>query len=199
MSTLHVPGDTRHPWPGLLRRAGRAAVERASWDVPEPPDPRSWLGAPGVVESELVEHERRLGVRLPPSYRGFLRVTDGWDGKGIACGPLLPVGRIGWVRDLDPQLVDIWSSQDDDLRPSDEDYFVYGEGQDTIHVRGEYVPDTLMIGEYDDGVYLLNPHIRTPDGEWEAWYMAPWLAGAERCRSFWDLMNSRLREYARPS
>ncbi|MGV9600110.1 hypothetical protein ACWDR1_25980 [Streptosporangium sandarakinum] len=109
MSTLHVPGDTRHPWRGLLRRAGPAAVEHALPDVP------------------------------------------------------------------------------------------YGEDQDTIHVRGEYVPDTLMIGEYDDGVYLLNPHVRTPDGEWEAWYMAPWLAGAERCRSFWDLMNNRLREYARPS
>ncbi|WP_449060829.1 SMI1/KNR4 family protein [Planomonospora algeriensis] len=142
-----------------------------------------------------MQHEQRLGVRLPPSYREFLRVTNGWDGDGLACGPLLPIEKIGWLRDLDPHLADMGSDPDEDLRASDEDYFVYGEDQDTVHLRWEYVPDTLQIGEHDDGTYLLNPHITTPDGEWEAWYLAPWLPGAVRCRSFWDLVNSQLWEY----
>lgn len=74
----------------------------------------------------------------------------------------------------------MWSSPDEKLLSvPDENYFVYGEGQDMIHLRAEYVPGTLQIGEYDDGVYLLNLHIKTPDGEWEAWYLAPWLAGAD--------------------
>jgi hypothetical protein len=38
-------------------------------------------------------------------------------------------------------------------------------------------------------VYLLNPCVVTEDGEWEAWYLAHWLPGAVRYRSFWDLMN----------
>ncbi|GGS73313.1 hypothetical protein GCM10010156_35210 [Planobispora rosea] len=196
MNAPRVPEDAHYPWLDLLRRVGPVAVERASWDAPPQPDPGSWLGSPGVAESEIVQHEQRLGVRLPPSYREFLRVTNGWDGDGIACGPLLPIEGIGWLRDLDPHLADMGLSQDEGLRPSDEDYFVYGDDQHTYHVRWEYVSDTLQIGEYDAGAYLLNPHITTPDGEWEAWYIAPWLAGAERCRSFWDLMNSQLQEYS---
>jgi hypothetical protein len=142
-----------------------------------------------------VQHEQRLGVRLPPSYREFLRVTNGWDGDGIACGPLLPIEKIGWLRDLDPDLAEDWSSSYEGLSIPDEDYFVYGKGQDPAHLRTEYLPDTLQIGEYDDGTYLLNPHVRAPDGEWEAWYLAAWLPGAKRCRSFWDLVNRQLWKY----
>ncbi|GAA3133201.1 SMI1/KNR4 family protein [Streptosporangium carneum] len=199
MSILHVPSDALFPWRDLLRHVGRLAVERAYGDDLEhltAEDSQNWPGSPGAAESELVRHEQRLGVRLPPSYREFLQVTNGWDEYGIAGGPLLPLTGIGWLRDLDPGLADMWSSPDwKPVSVPDEDYFVYGEEQDTVHLRPEYLPDTLQIGEYDDGTYLLNPHIKTPDGEWEAWYLAPWLAGAERCRSFWDLMNSQLREY----
>ncbi|MFI6451733.1 SMI1/KNR4 family protein [Streptosporangium amethystogenes] len=203
MSAIHVPSDMRYPWLSLLRQVGPIAIERVYGDDPEhlAAEARSqnWLGSPGVTEPEIMQHEQRLGVRLPPSYREFLKVTNGWDEDGIASGRLLPIGAIGRVRDLDPGLASIWSSPDEDLHVPDEDYFVYGEGQDTIHFRGEYVPDSLQIGEYDDGTYLLNPRIKTPDGEWEAWYLAPWLAGAARFRSFWDLMNSQLREYTEAS
>ncbi|GAA4229199.1 hypothetical protein FHR32_002036 [Streptosporangium album] len=200
MSAIHVPGNMRYSWLGLLRHVGPVAIERAYGDDPEhlaaEARSRNWLGSPGVTEPEIVQHEQRLGVRLPPSYKEFLQVTNGWDEDGIACGRLLPLAEIGWLRDLDPHLAGMWSSPDEELLSvPDEDYFVYGEGQDTVHLRAEYLPDTLQIGEYDDGTYLLNPHIKTPDGEWEAWYLAPWLPGAERCRSFWDLMNSQLREY----
>jgi hypothetical protein len=75
----------------------------------------------------------------------------------------------------------------------DELYFVYGLEQDSIHYRGEYVPDTLLAGYWDDGVALLNPHVSTAEGEWEAWYLAPWLPGANRYRSFWDLAMDQLR------
>lgn len=44
-------------------------------------------------------------------------------------------------------------------------------------------------------VYLLNPRVVTPDGEWEAWYFAHWLPGAVRYRSFWDLMNDEYHNF----
>lgn len=39
-------------------------------------------------------------------------------------------------------------------------------------------------------VYLLCPDVRTPAGEWEAWYFANWLPGATRYRSFKQLLCS---------
>lgn len=45
----------------------------------------------------------------------------------------------------------------------------------------------------DAAIYVLNPQIVTPEGEWEAWLFADWLPGAARYRSFQDLMQA---EYA---
>ncbi|WP_283135353.1 SMI1/KNR4 family protein [Rhizohabitans arisaemae] len=146
----------------------------------------------GASEAEIAQVEERLGVRFPPSYRAFLSSANGWGGE-----TLLPVGEIGWLRDLDPHAAEPW---DDLAHVPDEEYFTYGDGQDpALHFRSEYLPDTLLIGHFDDGQYLLNPRVTTPEGEWEAWHLASWWPGAIRFRSFWDLMNdqveSRLADY----
>ncbi|WP_326765011.1 hypothetical protein OG978_10920 [Streptomyces sp. NBC_01591] len=44
-------------------------------------------------------------------------------------------------------------------------------------------------------VHLLNPRVITPDGEWEAWYLAHWLPGAVRYRTSWDLMKDEYRTF----
>ncbi|MFI6788810.1 SMI1/KNR4 family protein [Nonomuraea sp. NPDC050383] len=164
---MSAADTSRHPWPDLLGRVGQVASS-------------------GATEDEIRQLEERLGSGLPPSYRAFLHVANGWRG-----GTLRATGEVGWVRDLDEYLAAMGSEDDEYAMTSasDEDYFVYGDDQDTVFYRPEYLPDMLLIGEFDDGVYLLNPHITTQEGEWEAWYFAPWLPGAQRFRSFWDLMN----------
>ncbi|MFE3451429.1 SMI1/KNR4 family protein [Nonomuraea sp. NPDC059194] len=153
---------------------------------------------PPATEAEVRELEERLGVQLPPSYRQFLLFANGWGSDDDCC--LLRVEEVGWLRDVDPSIAESWSEpkQDNSWSVPDELYFVYGPEQDSIHYRGEYVPDTLLTGYWDDGVALLNPHVRTAEGEWEAWYLAPWKPGAKRYRSFWDLAMDELRmRYAR--
>ena len=45
--------------------------------------------------------------------------------------------------------------------------------------------DLLLLGEGQDGaVYLLNPKVKTSNGEWEAWNFANWYPGAYRYPSF---------------
>ncbi|XES00972.1 SMI1/KNR4 family protein [Streptomyces sp. S1D4-11] len=36
------------------------------------------LGRPGADEAAITTVEKRLGKRLPPSYRQFLAASDGW-------------------------------------------------------------------------------------------------------------------------
>jgi hypothetical protein len=52
----------------------------------------------------------------------------------------------------------------------------------------------LEISDWgDSAICLLNPQVVTPEGDWEAWFFANWLPGANRYRSFWELMQA---EYA---
>ncbi|GAB1817411.1 SMI1/KNR4 family protein [Herbidospora sp. RD11066] len=149
----------------------------------------SGLHAP-ADESEIRLLEERLGRALPPSYRDFLLYADGMGDPEEEDG-LLRASRVGWLRDLEPDWITHFGPRSDDPVPSvaDADYFVYGPEQHSHFMRGEYLPHTLLVGSRDDGVYLLNPEVVTADGEWEAWYLAPWLPGAVRCRSFWDLVS----------
>ncbi|MGW3351175.1 SMI1/KNR4 family protein [Nonomuraea rubra] len=148
---------------------------------------------PPATAAEVHKLEERLGVELPPSYRQFLLFANGWGSDDDCC--LLRVAEVGWLRDVDPPRAKIWSAPkpENSWSVPDELYFVYGPEQDSIHYRGEYVPDTLLAGYWSDGVALLNPHVRTSEGEWEAWHLAPWLPGANRYRSFWELAMDELR------
>ncbi len=41
-----------------------------------------WLGFPPASAERIAAMERRLGCRMPPSYREFLKVSDGWRHAG---------------------------------------------------------------------------------------------------------------------
>ncbi|MFI0718030.1 SMI1/KNR4 family protein [Streptomyces sp. NPDC021224] len=159
-----------------------------------------WLGATGATNEELETLEQRLGCALPPSYRQFLLTSNGWLRTTHGIDRVLPVQEVGWTRDLDPALVSAWTDDEagvGDIRASDEEYFLYGDSQDSTSLRPEYLPQTLKISHTPNAtdVYLLNTCVVTPEGEWEAWYLAHWLPGAVRYRSFWDLMNDEYRDF----
>ncbi|TQM75065.1 SMI1/KNR4 family protein [Thermopolyspora flexuosa] len=181
----------------MSTRNERSELSPASHQVAGDAD-RSALNAdsglpPPATEAEIARHEARLGTELPPSYRRFLLSSNGL-GNDEEDSRLLGIEEVGWLRDIDPSVAESWSEprSGDSWSVPDELYFVYGPEQDPIHLRREYVSDTLLIGYWDDGVVLLNPHVKTPEGEWEAWHLAPWLPGATRYRSFQELIEDRL-------
>src|SRR4051794_24766989 len=65
----------RRAWSSLLSSWAAEAAERAG--MPESPEPLSGLGFPGATEEALQQAEKRLGCSLPPSYREFLKCTNG--------------------------------------------------------------------------------------------------------------------------
>lgn len=184
-----MTSSPRYPWLDRLRTVNGGAQEYfAQFRASLPPHQAqteefgraSWLGAPGAAEVEIEQLEKRLGVRLPPSYREFLRVTNGWDEYSHSSLRLLTVTEVGWTRDVDPDLARIWDDLDGPPGP---------QGRESMS-------DSLFIAEYIEGqVYLLNPYVVGPDGEWEAWDFATWHPGEYRYRSFWDLMEREFSRY----
>jgi len=155
---------------------------------------RGWLGHDGSDPKSLQKLESRLSKPLPPSYRSFLEFSDGWD-----CfltpfiSELWSTENVDWFSTRHSDWIDAWSTYIDypSHLPSipDEDYFKYGDEMDELLFRAEYLTTAVEISpEGDSAILLLNPQIVFEDGEWEAWFLANWLPGVYRYRSFRLLM-----------
>ena len=154
-----------------------------------------WLGQVGATDQQLYELERRLETHLPNSYKEFLKFTNGWWLALSSVYRLWSVDKIEWLRVRHQEdWIAPWLSNQESV--DDDDYFVYGDAQDTVNIRPEYLATSLEISEVFDGaLFLLNPIITTPDGEWEGWFMANWMAGARRFQSFWELMKGHYETF----
>lgn len=126
-----------------------------------------WLGYLGATEEQLTTLEARLGMALPPSYRQFLAVTNGWRADGFGFDlKLSGTEQVDWFRTLNPT----WLAQ---LEASE--LFRNWLTGDRRH-PGDYMPDVLDafqiapqigIGQ-QQRVYLFDPR-EVIDGEWQAW------------------------------
>lgn len=153
-----------------------------------------WLGFPGATEEAILAQENKLGTRLPISYRNFLKVSNGWRFLGNFVYKLHPIEEVGWFRDTNQDWIDAYLSEPIDTPNSE--YFVYGESQDPVWFRSQYLQSALEISEEgDSAIYLLNPEVQFMNGEWEAWFFANWLPGASRYRSFRDLIKNERKRY----
>ena len=156
-----------------------------------------WLGFPAASVQEINSVEDRLGVSLPPSYRQFLQTSNGWRNSGAFIDRVWSTSEIAWFQERHQTWIDAYTGPES-IQPtvSDQEYFVYGEEQDPITLRVEYLQTALEISDVgDSGIYLLNPKIVTEEGEWEAWFFANWLPGAVRYRSFQELMEAEYRNF----
>jgi hypothetical protein len=183
----------------------------------------NWLGYPGATDEQIVSAETRLGMTLPPSYREFLKTTNGWRQTTPFIYQLwssreiewFAVRHQNWINTFVERFLAPYQEQSLIQRSmngtshrtdygansrlgrsyiSDQDYFIYGDTQDCTNLRVEYLQTALEISaKGDSAIYLLNPQVVTEDGEWEAWFFGDWLPGADRYRSFQEMM---LAEYA---
>ena len=143
-----------------------------------------WLGYPGATENSIKAIEQKIGMVLPPSYRNFLLISDGFRQPGNLVPKLLSIKNIDWYRVNHQETIDIWNDESNEILTDDPDAF------------SQYLQDALQISAEEYGgsaVYLLNPKVITDNGEWEALYFASWIPGADRYPSFWDLMQNELK------
>ncbi len=105
---------------------------------------------------------------------------------------LWSTAEVDYFRVRNQEWIDILTRDADDGTP--EEHAGAGADQDELTYRAEYLREAIEVSDVGDAaVYLLNPAVVTPEGEWEAGFLASWAPGVRRYRSFWDLMQA---EYA---
>jgi hypothetical protein len=125
-----------------------------------------WLGYPAATEDQIADLEARLGQSLPPSYRAFLEVSNGFRQPGMMIERLLSADEVDWFREGHQVTID-------DLK-------------DFIDLSNAV---KISIQDLDhQAIYLLNPNVVTGDGEWEAIYFDCEFLD-DSYPSFWSLMH----------
>lgn len=174
-------------WLPFLRQWSEEMLDVAEYvdDLPQEAVETRWLGFPGATEEQLKEAEERLGAVLPPSYRDFLKVSNGWRQPDAFwpsnAGSLWSIQQVDWFSVRNQDWIDAYAEpyQADNERP----------------VFMEQLQATLEISDTGDGVYLLNSKVISQESEWEAWFFANWVPGEQKYRSFWEMMQAKYQSW----
>ncbi|WP_327351145.1 SMI1/KNR4 family protein [Streptomyces sp. NBC_01304] len=154
------------------------AAESYEWcDVTEDQLAAGWLGFEGASEQQLAAVERRLGMRLPPSYRAFLGASDGWWHLGPFMYEMRTTETVGWLRDTEPTF---WK-------------MLHSHGGD----EAAFMDRVLLVSAVGDAQYwLLDPGEVSPAGEWTAYTWASWHPGLSMpSASFGQLVIDQRRSF----
>ena len=164
--------------------------------IPEEARRAAWMGFEPASEAAISATEDRLGRRLPPSLRTFYEVSNGWGMVGSFIFDVLPVEKIGWLNDLEPDLYAIACKAEGSEGPFNND-----PGNARLeHYRleqGTMVKRSLAISSWGDAaIWLLDPGDQRRTAEWRGGLWASWNPGIEwTAESFADLMRAELEEH----
>jgi hypothetical protein len=123
-------------------------------------------------------------------------VSNGWRRFTHAIDRVWGTNEIRWFKEDHKEWIAAYT------RPSrygprsevpDSEYFSYSTPMD---FRPSHLKETLQISEVGDSdVLLLNPQVIDASGEWEAWFLANWLPGVHRYRSFQELVDDQFHQF----
>ena len=181
-------------WKSLLSRLNSIMLATERWRIELSNEALSsgWCGQEPATDQEIRLAEERLGVSLPPTYRSFLKCSNGWRPFSSFIERIFPTHEFERFRIANPELLaDIQRYYQED-EVTDAEYLDF-ENPDRIHaLRHRYYADSIVLGtgwNWGNEVILLNPHVVSGDGEWEAIFFANWVPGNVRFRSFLKLVE----------
>jgi hypothetical protein len=145
-----------------------------------------WLGFPPASEERITAMEERLGLRMPPSYREFLKVSDGWRHAG------------GFVWLLAGTEDARWHNNESGLADMCEEELDEDSGPEEWREADLWRRGLQLDVESDITHVLLDPEDMDEDGEWAVYTWASWRAAPpERFANFLEFMREMHREFHR--
>jgi hypothetical protein len=206
---------SQYAWKPFLKRWSSELLEDEEFRAEIPPEvtETGWLGSAPATDEQIAEVEARLGKPLPPSYREFLKVTNGGFAEQYFLDHLLSAENIEWLATSDPYWIADARKLEDRVKRTTQEIGI------VPRYVANYVPPKELEAMLQIGVdvtgerYFLNPTMIDEDGEWQAIEYSRTMTSANRSplaeffdevgqvqyevakatryRSFWDLMQAK--------
>ncbi|MET9429354.1 SMI1/KNR4 family protein [Streptomyces sp. NPDC003036] len=143
------------------------------------------LGRPGADEAAIAAAEERLGRRLPPSYREFLAVSDGWQVDQTAA-----IYQLGGTADID------WFRDPYGMTPLYEQNLGDNPREEEVLLAGMWRRALRLETDSDMSYALLDPEDTDQDGEWALYVYKGWSGELpDRYPSFRAYMEAMYRRF----
>ncbi|MET8897019.1 SMI1/KNR4 family protein [Streptomyces albogriseolus] len=120
------------------------------------------LASPPASEADVADAERRLGTRLPPSYRQFLLASNGWSLRDDSIHQLGAAHEIGWFGD--PFGMTPMYRESLDERATEQQVLLAGMWERALQLETDS----------DMSYALLDPGDTDEDGEWALYVHHGW-------------------------
>jgi hypothetical protein len=101
------PINSESQWKALLQKW---SDQWLSTQQKFPPSVRrnGWLGYKPATEKQIAALEKRLGYRLPPSFRTFLLLTNGWRRTATFIQSIRKTTKTEWLQAAEPDFIEIY-------------------------------------------------------------------------------------------
>ncbi|MFI2412602.1 SMI1/KNR4 family protein [Streptomyces sp. NPDC018947] len=143
------------------------------------------LAAPPATEEEIVAAEERLGTRLPPSYRNFLKASNGW-----RVGAPVSIYQLGAVHEID------WFGDPSGMGEICRRALTDRSTEQEVLLAGMWDRALRLETDSDMSHALLDPGDTDEDGEWALYLYQGWSGELpERYPSFRTYMEETYREF----
>ena len=132
-----------------------------------------WIGNNPVIEESIISTENRLCVKLPKDYIEFLNISNGLMDVGTSTSvEFLQVEKIGYLKDLDNKLVEIWGENDKKY--------------------GKILAGSILVGGLNQEQQLLLIPPTKSNKEWKYWFFASWIPGEKELKSLEDYFSEEV-------
>ncbi|MFJ8109906.1 SMI1/KNR4 family protein [Streptomyces sp. NPDC096132] len=158
--------------------------ERSRGELDEVSRRERWLGFEGAGSARTAAAEERLGCRLPPSYRAFVEVSDGWRYAGGFVWVLAGTEQARWHEDAAG------------LAQAEREELTEDSTPEEVLRAGMWERSLRLDVESDATYVLMDPGDIDESGEWAVYVWAHWRAAPpERYGSFREFMEAMHQEF----
>jgi hypothetical protein len=167
--------------------------------LPESVFASGWMGYEPASEEEIKATEDRLGIwRFPSTMRNFYQVTNGWRHVSYFIHEILPIERVGWLKDVIP---DLWTPPEHAEEAFEKETDL--AGRFNLYTQYVRVNRSIVVAEEGDSAHLLmDPYVQfsydDKHDEWAGGTWASWNPAMDwTSRSFEELFKEEFESYVR--